>query len=288
MGGHALSQVSVRLAAINYTRLAEDCIAQLKARFPDNRIEMVEAYRDKPDFGDLDLLIESTGFDPHQAAAALNAMEIVRNGPVTSIGIPVRPDLPATEGNLFQVDLIKVPLDEFDASRAYFAWNDLGNLCGRLAHSMGLKLGHDGLSYTWRHGDHVFASIDLLKHWRDILPVLGLSYERWEQGFDSLEDIFKFVVSSPYFNRDIFLLHNRNNTTRVRDAKRKTYMEFLLWLEAQPALPGRCRLIRAWKTRWTGWLICLRLSLALRLSMMQFCLNSAGLTGSSKSLTESA
>ena len=52
-------------------------------------------------------------------------------------------------------------------------------------------------------------------------------------GFASLTDIFQFVISSPYCNSAIYLLENRNATSRVRDSKRKTYMEFLLWLQAQ-------------------------------------------------------
>jgi hypothetical protein len=115
----------------------------------------------------------------------------------------------------------------------YFSFNDLGNLVGRVAHSVGLKLGHDGLTYKFFAQErHVFREIKLLDDWEQILPILGYSWERYKQGFNTLEDIFEFFVSSPLFNKAIYALENRNHAARTRDQKRKTYMEFLKWLES--------------------------------------------------------
>ena len=102
---------------------------------------------------------------------------------------------------------------------------------------MGLKLGHDGLSYNWRVDTYQFRNEILLTEFKDILPVLGYSVPRYNRGFDSLEEIFEFAASSRFFNKDIFLLHNRNHASRIRDVKRKTYMEFLDWLETKNDLP---------------------------------------------------
>jgi hypothetical protein len=83
----------------------------------------------------------------------------------------------------------------------------------------------------------VFREIKLLDDWEQILPVLGYSWERYQQGFDTLEDIFEFVVSSPFFNKSIYALENRNHAARTRDQKRKTYMEFLKWIESYRETP---------------------------------------------------
>jgi hypothetical protein len=96
---------------------------------------------------------------------------------------------------------------------------------------MGLKFGHDGLSYNWRIDTYQFKNIVLLKDYNQILPVLGYDPAIYNRGFDTLEDIFRFVVSSPFFNKAIFQLDNRNHAARIRDAKRKTYMSFLKWIE---------------------------------------------------------
>jgi hypothetical protein len=88
MGGHALSCTSVRLTKSNYEHIASDCVSKLRAVYPGKRIEALGSYRSKADFGDCDILIEGGApYDPYVAAEAINAVEIVPNGPVTSVGI---------------------------------------------------------------------------------------------------------------------------------------------------------------------------------------------------------
>lgn len=224
MGGNAIKNtVTRRYAATEYHKLEHEVLLQLRTDFPDRRIQAIKAYRAKDSFGDMDLLFESDNLtiDVSQYINdTFTAKEIVKNGHVYSF-----------EHMEFQIDLILVSSKEFETSASYFAWNDLGNLCGRLSQSMGLKLGHDGLSYTWVQDTYKFDEILLMTDWKDILPVLGLDYHTWADGFDTIEDIFKFTTSSRFFNKDLYLLHNRNHTSRVRDAKRKTYTDFLEWIQ---------------------------------------------------------
>lgn len=48
-----------------------------------------------------------------------------------------------------------------------------------------------------------------------------------------MEDVFEYAVSSPLANRIIFRLEETNHQARVRDRKRKTYQEFLKWVNRQ-------------------------------------------------------
>lgn len=236
MGGNALSHVSVRLTKSNYERLATDCVAKLRALYPAARVQDIVAYRNKPDFGDLDVALDAENYDPFEAAKTLGAVEVVRNGPVTSIGIKVRPEVADLDGNLFQVDLIKLGADEFEFSLQYYSNNDMGNLVGRIAKALGTTLRHDGLYFYHRSGDYKFREILLTQDYAKALSFLGYDPVRFAEGFESLEDIFQFVVSTPFFNNEIYLLENRNYAARVRDRKRKTYCEFLTWCEARPSL----------------------------------------------------
>jgi hypothetical protein len=224
MGGNAIKNaVTRRYESTEYHELEKQVLQQFKTDFPNRRIEAIKAYRTKESFGDMDLLFESDDLNidiKEYITNTFTAKEIVKNGHVYSF-----------EHLEFQIDLILVSRKEFETSASYFAWNDLGNLCGRLSQSMGLKLGHDGLSYSWVHETYKFDEILLLTDWADILPVLGLDYQTWASGFDTIEDIFKFTTNSKFFNKDLYLLHNRNHTSRVRDAKRKTYMDFLDWIQ---------------------------------------------------------
>jgi hypothetical protein len=240
MGGNALSGTSVRLPTCDYDRLAADCVAKLRALYPGKRVEALCSYRDKESFGDCDVLVESgDNYDPHQAAAALDAVEVVRNGPVTSVGVIVRPEVPHRDGNVFQVDLIKMDPEAFDFAMGYFGRGDAGNLLGRLFHSAGLSLRHDGLVYYFRdgiNGDYKFREIVLTRKFEEALPFMGYDPVTYAQGFDTPEDIYRYVASSPYFNPAIFLLENRNAKSRVRDRKRAMYMQFLKYCEERKDL----------------------------------------------------
>jgi hypothetical protein len=227
MGGKALKNCETkRYPAHLYYPLEAEVLARLRRDFPERRVETIRSYRAKTDFGDMDVLLESDGLAVDvidYLREAFDSQEVVQNSNVYSF-----------EFQGFQVDLILTPTLIYQTSANYFAWNDLGNLLGRVAHSTGMSLGHDGLRFSFRDGDYLFDQRVITKDWEVALTALGYNYERWSAGFDTLDDLFRFAASSAFFNRDIYLLHNRNYRSRTRDAKRKTYMKFLRWLELQP------------------------------------------------------
>lgn len=241
MGGNALrANVTVRLTKKNADRLGADCVTKLQALYPGRRVAYMTSYRTKPDSGDADILVEADErYDPFEAAAALDAVEVVRNGPVTSIGVIVRPEVPHRDGNVFQVDLIKSSPEEFDYASNYFQWSDLGNFIGRVAHASFCAHKHNGLYFYFRDPespDHLFREIVLTRDYGQALAYLGYDVARYNAGFDTLEEIFEFAASSVFFHRDIYLLENRNAISRVRDKKRPAYMGFLRWCEAHSEL----------------------------------------------------
>lgn len=240
MGGHALSSTSVRLNKKNFEVVAAECEAQLKRLYPGKRISVLGSYRSKADFGDCDILVEcGDHYDPQVAAIALGAVEVVRNGPVTSIGLVVDPTVATHENNMFQVDLVAIDLLAFNFALGYFGAGDAGNLLGRLYHSAGLAFRHDGLYYYFRdleNSDYKFREILLTQKFDEALSFMDYDPKVFQAGFDTQEDIYAYVASSSFFNSDIFLLHNRNAKSRVRDKKRAMYMNFLEWCKAHPYL----------------------------------------------------
>lgn len=225
MGGNALSSPSVRLTKSAYRKVSINTLCTLRCNNPNARFEVIPSYFNKESFGDIDILTDN--FQATGNVQALNPLEIHSNNEVNSIGIE-------TAGGMFQVDLIYVHPDSFNFALDYFSYNDLGNLLGRIAHRLGFKLGRDGLQYTFRENTHVIKEMTLTTNWSDALTFLGYSPFRFYRGFSSLEEIFEYVATSKYANSDIFLLENRNATSRVRDAKRKTYTDFLVWLRDNP------------------------------------------------------
>lgn len=244
MGGNALSSSgATRCSRDVALKVLEDFLARFVgitgSHVSDARVEPIAAYRHKPDFGDLDVLVDSRVFQSMSPLSIVEALSInygkslpwVKNGPVLSVGLPLPGD-----DQCLQLDLISTPATEFDFSLGYFSWNDMGNLVGRVAHKMGLKFGHDGLWLPIREGTNLFDELLITRDFGLALSFLGFDAARWREGFDSLDDIYQFVACGERFNPDLYPLENRNHTARVRDKKRPVYMGFLRWIEEQPTL----------------------------------------------------
>jgi hypothetical protein len=154
---------------------------------------------------------------------------VVKNGDVTSIGVRVGM-------KIHQIDLISASVEEFEFSVNYFSFNDCGNMIGRVAHKMGLKFGHDGLWLPLRDGDHMFAKICLTRDFDEALRFMDYNPRVFHNGFATLEDIFEYVATNGRFNKEIFLLENRNTIAKTRERKRKTYMAFLEWVKTRQGL----------------------------------------------------
>lgn len=232
MSGTALGFLADRIDKETYWKLVD------KIRRNSEKLgiksSVVPAYYNKPDFGDIDIVVCN---DVHDAVSSiieslkpdLVSDLVVKNGNVTSIGVRVGT-------KIHQIDLISASAEEYEFSLRYYSFNDLGNLIGRIAHKMGLKFGHDGLWLPLRDGDNLFANILLTQDFDKALQFLDYSPIIFRAGFSTLEEIFDYVVTNGRFNKEIYLLDNRNTIARTRERKRKTYMAFLEWVESKRGL----------------------------------------------------
>lgn len=259
MGGNALKDFGTkRLPASSALKIGHLFCQTLIDAMPNQSSvpspAIIRSYREKEDFGDIDILIPQSlaqEVSPERIAQLvgdttdlLQPLAFRRNGPITSYGYPLE------SGGVFQVDLIVSPEYEFEFSVGYYAWNDAGNLIGRIAHKMGMKFGHDGLWLMMREGDNLFDEILVTRNFVEAIRYLGFDVDRWSKGFDTREDIYRFIVTGKYFDPEIFLLGNRNHQARVRDAKRPTYTGFLKWIE-QHQVPAN---FSAWPANKSEWL----------------------------------
>jgi hypothetical protein len=230
MGGNAIKG-AIRLEKQYYEYVADGTSTVLKQAFPKARISVIPSYSDKESFGDLDVLISGVdvGTLREFCQKALNATEIVTNSNVISFGLEITALL--MKHAVFQVDFITIPEDIHEFALKYFAFNDLGNLIGQTAHGIGLKFGHDGLWYKYIVDTQLVKEICITQDFDVALDILGYSVSEYNRGFRSLEDIFTYVTGSDHFTTWNYQLENRNATGRVRDKKRKTYMDFLEWMK---------------------------------------------------------
>jgi hypothetical protein len=224
MGGNAIkNHETIRLNKPEFLALEADVLGKLQATYPDKKIKSLVYYSEKNDFGDLDILIESpqpNAKDLDKTLYEFGTKEIYHNNHFVSF-----------EYQKFQVDLIFVSPEQFDFADFYFSYNDLNNLVGRIANNFGLKFGWQGLWYPLKNYEtdgngEVLISLDRRKTY----DFLGMDYDRYLKGFNNLEEIFQFVVSSKYFSKKIFAYENLKHANRLRNRKRRTYQSFLDWL----------------------------------------------------------
>ncbi|MBG6419361.1 hypothetical protein I5J89_26160, partial [Pseudomonas aeruginosa] len=127
MGGNALASFGAtrcsRAVALQVLEDFKKRFAQITCHLGSAaRVEPIAAYRQKPDFGDLDVLVDSRVFQAMPPPAVVEALSSsygaalpwVKNGPVLSVGLPL-----AGEGQCLQLDLISTPAAEFDFSLGY-------------------------------------------------------------------------------------------------------------------------------------------------------------------------
>lgn len=188
----------------------------------DIRWYMPSFYRTKETFGDIDMLISYESDNWKE--------DILKE---------FRPSQHSSNGNCLSIDYDGVQVDfiyyktfnELVAANNYFSWNDLGNLLGRVANKNGMKFGHDGLWLRVDHDGTYLGYVKITDKMKNILKILGYDYVRWVNGFDTLEDIFNFVVSSPHFNPVSYNYESLDHQNRLRNKKRRVYQAFLDWLK---------------------------------------------------------
>lgn len=239
MGGNALGHFVRRHLAAEYHPKAYEVSKILNGVFPARLLSAVKAYDTKESFGDLDIVMLSDDLPPNwidRVLQAFGSKHHQKNGNVLS-----------AEFNGLQVDIITHSLDEYQFARRYYAYNDLGNLMGRTAYGMGLKLAHNGLFYRHKH-EQKDSDVFVTNDWSGALKILGFDAQRWYNGFHTLEDIFDFVRAGQYYTTRDFLLENRNHKAKTRDNKRASYMKFLDYIAEKGDVLGEWSVVK-----WPEW-----------------------------------
>lgn len=211
-----------------YLEIEDEVRRFLDALIPDG-YRIPRYYASKPDFGDLDVVVSSGaveglgGTDRFIEAlrSQLGATEVQNTGHVW-----------ASVYREFQVDYFVRATELLDSTASYLAFNDLGNLVGKMFKRLGCKYGETGLLYVFRRDSQQSYKKELLlsRDWTRILGFLGLDVAHWEQGFTMLEEMFAWVVASPWFSVTPYV--DRDRSTQKRK-NRPTMQRFVAWLEAE-------------------------------------------------------
>lgn len=238
MGGNIFKGETRRYAPDEYREIEEHLQRVINVLFKAPVFHKIPYYAEKDSFGDLDFVLDLSNIfsdemrrnwkDEIVAALGLNENKVSTNGDVFSFVY-----------EQLQVDCISVSdPNEVQPAVNYYAFNDLSNLLGRITHKLGLKLSHKGLFIIVRDPENpdtsLLKEILVSRRYTDALTLIGVDPIQYLMcGFSTKEEMFQYVASSTFFQKDIFLLHNRTHRSRTRDQKRKIYHEFLEWIEKE-------------------------------------------------------
>jgi hypothetical protein len=212
-----------RMPRADYLQREAEVRRYLDGRLP-GAYRIPRYYGDKPDFGDMDVLIESR--PDWDALRTHIARELAVDG-VKAVG-----HVYSTSYRGLQTDFFTVPARYLDSMYEFMSFNDVGNFIGRICRRFDLKYGEHGLSYVYRRADGNYKQdIDLSQDFAQICAFLGLDHAAWRLGFPTLPAVFEWVIASRYFSVAPYLDDLAGDL--ARRAERPTVTRFIDYLRVQ-------------------------------------------------------
>lgn len=250
MGGNALQTNTDRASPQHYLNVYVQVQRRLQTEWPNAVTYLPRKHRFKQDHGDLDLLVRQDTVDLSRewVKSAFGVEELHVNDGVWTFAV----DLPlpisdANETSALQVDLVTKRKEHFEMAKAFFDQSGLGNLMGKLARWLRYKWGFQGLRmpvYRDPQGERSvkYGEYVLTRDPQEAFEFLGFDYERFQEGFTFMDEIFEYVRRSEHFCKEPFMPENMTADQKQRDRKRPVWDQFrkyLLGLEELGELPSK-------------------------------------------------
>jgi len=175
---------------------------------------------DKNDFGDLDFILPLEDRKIEDVKSLIDSLhpakKVLHNGMVSSVLWESGGDV------LTQIDFILSEPQNLDATVVYYSFNDLNGLIGKIFYSHGLKFGHKGLLFNIET-KRTKKEIVLMTDPKKIYELIGLDFNRWLEGFYTVDEIIEFVKTSPFAKKEVFEINSLTHRQRTRDQERSTF-----------------------------------------------------------------
>jgi hypothetical protein len=214
----------------NLPRMPRDAYLDVEAdvrRYLDRKLpgqyRVPRCYGDKPDFGDMDVIVASRPDWEDLRAEIVRDLGITETRAVGHVFSTVYRGL--------QTDFFTMPERDLESAYTFMCFNDLGNFIGRICRRFDLKYGERGLVYVYRRaGGNYQVDLEVTRDFARICGFLGLDHAAWRAGFANLPEMFEWVIASPYFSVAPYLDDAGSNLSR-RGRDRTTVARFIAYLQ---------------------------------------------------------
>ena len=209
MGGNALKEYGIeteRFSQHDYFEIVNEVCEVLESS--GFIFAVVQAYRNKESFGDMDVVIQNDGYNDEFIKSFITlkfkAGIIHRNSNTYSFAI-----------RNFQIDFIFQPPEVYSSTISYYDFSPSGNAVGKLCHQFKLKRGHDGLKYIIREEDvgaesndnsHVMKEVILTTDLKIMYRFLYLDHEKYERVLIPKKKYLNGFVHHHFLVQNCFLL----------------------------------------------------------------------------------
>lgn len=185
----------------------------------------------KETFGDIDLILsekykETIAELIESLNLTNNIQRDIHSGNITN------PVISYLYEDKYQIDLIFLT-DNIEYAYNFFSYGDHGSLLSTILFKDNLKNSFKGLiENIYKNNGNYKRTLQVSNDYFQMLEFLELDVNKFIKGFSTEEDLFNWISSSPYFEKDIFNPANKNHKHRSRNKKRPFYIHFLAYLDS--------------------------------------------------------
>ena len=250
-----------RMSPEEYARMKAHCLSYLSGYFPGCKVAALIEAPEKTDYGDIDFIIATDPQVDFTLLADFIGAEglIFRSAQKCCFGMPkdgsrpsstvvykpisanalakIDPPIPMSVKEHAQVDIEIVPPELFDWYSFYASYGDMASMLGKIVTFLGFTVSDKGFFLRMSELDETKSNplvqvadtdgmIRLSSDPAQVIQFLGLSKEKYDGGFLTLEEFFQWLSECKLLSSDIVKLKRNRATDRHREIKRTIYATF--------------------------------------------------------------
>jgi hypothetical protein len=234
MGGGAFPKLDVpRLATEEYTTIRDKCITILQDFY--EQVSCPPEAPEKLDHGDVDLLVcgpKTKSISMDQVGSRLGAIQRTKAGVTTNFAVhhPSKPDA------FSQIDIHVCQDGRLEWESWMGGYGDLVQIVGVLNRGIGLTMNDKGLHVRIPEIEPSNRKASMIRLTDDpinVMKFLGLDSEEYKRGFESQEQIFRWIAAARFYGPDPersaddeTTISKNSSNDRQRFRKRQMFAQF--------------------------------------------------------------